>query len=108
MPEAGVFRAALRALRQVDPEAAAALVAHHGALQLRPHPATADPVAHAHDVIYVIASGQGQFHRGDAKAPFAPGDAVFVPAGDPHRFEPAAGAELSVWIAFWGRGGASR
>jgi mannose-6-phosphate isomerase-like protein (cupin superfamily) len=101
MPEAGVFRAALRALAQVDPGAAADLVRARRDLRLAPHAPEATPATHPHDVIYVIATGRGLFHREAERASFAPGDAIFVPAGAPHRFEDAAVEELRVWIAFW-------
>jgi mannose-6-phosphate isomerase-like protein (cupin superfamily) len=42
---------------------------------------------HAQDEIYIIACGHGDFVRGDARRPFRTGDAFFVPAGMPHRFE---------------------
>lgn len=56
---------------------------------------------HTRDEAYVIVSGQGWFVMGDARAPFGPGDFLFVPAGTPHRFEDF-GTTLTAWVLFFG------
>jgi mannose-6-phosphate isomerase-like protein (cupin superfamily) len=84
-----------------------ALLLEHGSMQLRWYaPKGEDTQApHDQDEIYVVASGTGWFRRGDERVAFAPGDALFVPAGAPHRFEDFS-ADFAAWVVFYGpRGG---
>ncbi len=56
---------------------------------------------HDRDELYVIINGKGTFsHEGDRTA-FAPGDVIFVPAGDKHRFEDFS-ENFSTGIIFYG------
>lgn len=62
---------------------------------------------HTRDEIYVVASGAGEFRCGDRVQPFGPGDLIFVPAGQVHRFE-RFGDDLAVWVMFYGPEGGER
>lgn len=63
-------------------------------------PRGADPqTPHDRDEIYVVVAGEGSFLAGDARRPFGPGDALFVPAGMVHRFEDFTD-DLVVWVIF--------
>ena len=42
---------------------------------------------HDKDEFYFVISGRGFFVHGEQRTQFGPGDALFVPAGEPHRFE---------------------
>ncbi len=57
---------------------------------------------HLRDEIYVVASGSGDFVCKGERAPVGPGDAIFVTAGDEHRFENFT-ADLSAWVIFIGK-----
>jgi mannose-6-phosphate isomerase-like protein (cupin superfamily) len=56
---------------------------------------------HARDEIYVVAAGSGTFVCQDERSVFGPGDAIFVAAGKPHRFE-AFTPDFAVWVIFIG------
>jgi len=56
---------------------------------------------HTRDEVYVVVSGRGHFHNGPSRAPFGPGDVLFVPAGVEHRFEEFSD-DLAVWVIFYG------
>lgn len=60
-----------------------------------------DQTPHDHDEVYVVVSGTGTFVRDQESFPFAPGDALFVAAGVPHRFVEGS-EDLSLWVVFWG------
>lgn len=64
----------------------------HGSDPQEPHP---------QDEVYFVHSGRGSFIRGDEREAFGPGDALFVPAHVPHRFEDFSD-DLLVWVAFYG------
>ena len=59
---------------------------------------------HDRDEVYVVLSGSGTFLCGDRRHEFGPGDALFVPAGEVHRFEDFAD-DLEVWVVFYGPAG---
>jgi mannose-6-phosphate isomerase-like protein (cupin superfamily) len=59
---------------------------------------------HAQDEIYVVARGSGEFVRDTERRTFAPGDALLVPAGMPHRFENFSD-DFLVWVVFYGPSG---
>jgi len=62
---------------------------------------------HSRDEVYVIISGSGLFnHEGDLSQ-FNPGDLIFVPAGDEHRFESFTD-DLSTWVIFYGPNGGEK
>ena len=56
---------------------------------------------HTRDELYFVASGTGWFVNGPERRPFAPGDAIFVPAGEVHRFEDFSD-DFAVWVVFYG------
>jgi mannose-6-phosphate isomerase-like protein (cupin superfamily) len=60
---------------------------------------------HAQDEIYIVASGNGTFRRGEELVDFTAGDVLFVGANVPHRFE-SFSADFKTWVVFFGpRGG---
>ena len=75
----------------------------HGTMQLRYYaPRGADvQTPHTQDEIYVVWKGDGWFVNGETRTRFAPGDALFVPAGVIHRFEEFSD-DLQVWVVFYG------
>lgn len=56
--------------------------------------------AHEQAEIYFVVSGSGEFESGFSRGVFTIGDALFVPAGEAHRFIGAKDA--LVWAAFFG------
>jgi mannose-6-phosphate isomerase-like protein (cupin superfamily) len=59
---------------------------------------------HDKDELYVVIAGAGTFVHGAERTPFGPGDALFVRAGVPHRFEDF-GADFCTWVFFYGPAG---
>jgi mannose-6-phosphate isomerase-like protein (cupin superfamily) len=65
-------------------------------------PDTVDPQQpHTQDEIYIVQSGSGYFVLGEERAPFAQGEALFVPAGMMHRFEDFSD-DFAAWVIFYG------
>lgn len=63
-------------------------------------PPNPDPqVPHDRDEVYVVVSGRGEFVRGSTRTRFAPGDLLFVAAGEAHRFEGHT-PDTAVWVVF--------
>ena len=62
---------------------------------------------HTRDEVYVVISGRGEFVYGERRAPFGPGDLIFVPAHLPHRFEHFT-VDFATWVAFYGPEGGER
>ncbi len=56
---------------------------------------------HKKDELYVVIAGTGTFVHGSERAPFGPGDVLFVRAGIVHRFEDFS-ADFSTWVFFYG------
>ena len=56
---------------------------------------------HTQDEIYIIQSGSGFFVLGDQRQPFETGEALFVPAGETHRFEDFSD-DFAAWVVFYG------
>lgn len=56
---------------------------------------------HAQDEVYVVVSGSGEFVNGGDRHPFGPGDVLFVPAGQTHRFEGFTD-DFQTWVIFYG------
>jgi len=75
----------------------------HGTLELGFYkPVGSDPqTPHDQDEIYIVQSGSGYFVHGDNREPFEPGEALFVPAGDTHRFEDFSD-DFAAWVVFYG------
>ncbi|HXQ66369.1 MAG TPA: cupin domain-containing protein, partial [Alphaproteobacteria bacterium] len=93
------------ALRSIaaDAQLRSVPVFEHGSLTLKLYnPRKFDPqTPHTRDELYVIQKGKGRFLCGGRSSPFAPGDALFAPAGAEHRFE-GFGRELVTWVVFYG------
>lgn len=78
-------------------------VFRHGSLEVEIYaPRGHDPqTPHSRDEVYVVISGRGAFVHGSSREPFAPGDLLFVPAGEVHRFEDFTD-DLVLWVIFYG------
>lgn len=57
--------------------------------------------AHDQNEVYVIQSGSRYFIHGHERRPFEAGEALFVPAGDAHRFEEFSD-DFAAWVIFYG------
>jgi mannose-6-phosphate isomerase-like protein (cupin superfamily) len=75
----------------------------HGTLTVNLYaPRGSDPqTPHSQDEIYVIVSGTGRFRRGTDETSFGPGDVLFVPAGEEHRFLQFTG-DFASWVFCYG------
>jgi mannose-6-phosphate isomerase-like protein (cupin superfamily) len=62
---------------------------------------------HDQDELYIIASGTGWFRRGAERVAFAPHDALFVRAGEAHRFEETS-PDFATWVIFYGAKGGEK
>jgi mannose-6-phosphate isomerase-like protein (cupin superfamily) len=66
-------------------------------------PVGTDPqTPHARDEIYVVSAGSGDIVCAGERSKFGPGDAIFVAAGEPHRFENFT-SDFSTWVIFIGK-----
>lgn len=81
----------------------------HGTLAIEIYaPRGTDPQQpHSRDELYIVAKGSGTFFVEGRRLPFAAGDALFVPAGEIHRFENFTD-DLLVWVMFYGPEGGER
>ena len=84
-------------------------VLEHGTLQLKVYaPRGADlQQPHTRDELYIVAQGSGEFVSAGERIPFVAGDALFVAAGKPHRFENFSD-DFVVWVVFYGAEGGER
>ncbi len=98
-----VFPVARAAETAPEPGRISALITARGRMQLRWYAprGTDAQTPHTQDEIYVVVTGSGWFRRDDTRTPFGPGDAIFVPAGEAHRFEDFT-EDLGVWVIFYG------
>lgn len=62
---------------------------------------------HTRDEVYIVARGQAHFWDGERRYPVGVGSFVFVPAGQPHRFEDFSEG-FAVWVFFYGPEGGSQ
>lgn len=62
---------------------------------------------HEQDELYFIVQGSGEFLLAEQRYPFESGDAFFVPAGTPHRFENFS-EDFVTWVVFWGPQGGEK
>ncbi len=60
-----------------------------------------DQAPHSRDELYVVQRGSGWFVNGNERHAFGPGDVLFVPARQPHRFEDFT-EDLALWVIFYG------
>ena len=56
---------------------------------------------HTQDELYIVAAGSGTFVRGEERIAFVAGDALFVAATVPHRFENFTD-DFYTWVVFFG------
>lgn len=92
------------------PEGArSALLMRHGTMTVRYYaPKGTDPqTPHEQDEVYVIASGTGSFINGEERVSYGPGDVLFAPAGQVHRFENFSD-DFATWVIFYGPKGGER
>jgi mannose-6-phosphate isomerase-like protein (cupin superfamily) len=75
----------------------------HGSLEIELyHPKKEDhQQPHNRDELYIVLEGHGDFILNQDKFPFQKGDAIFVPAGDVHRFVDFSD-DFSTWVIFYG------
>ena len=66
---------------------------------------TQDP--HPQDEVYVVIKGRAIFTSGSRRTQVGPGDLMFVPAGEVHRFEEFT-SDFTVWVVFFGPDGGER
>lgn len=73
----------------------------HGNLELEFYaPQGSDPQQpHSRDEVYFVIAGSGWFVRDRERQRFGPGEVLFVPAGQPHRFEDFS-ADFATWAIF--------
>ena len=63
-------------------------------------PGAEDPQRpHTEDEIYFVVRGRARFRQGEEDRPVAPGDVLFVPAREEHRFH-AVEEELVLLVVF--------
>ena len=81
-------------------------VLRHGTLDVEIYaPEGHDPqTPHRRDELYVVIRGTGLFCHEGRRTSFEPGDVLFVPAGDDHRFEDFSD-DFAVWVIFYGPDG---
>lgn len=81
----------------------------HGSMSVELYaPVGTDPQSpHAQDELYFVVSGTGDFILEDIRMSFAPGTALFVPAGTAHHFESFT-PDFVTWVVFWGPQGGER
>ena len=105
------LRATVQGAREepLPPGRLSALLMKHGSMELRWYtPRSSDQqTPHDQDELYVINKGTGQFLAGRRSTPFGPGDVLFVPAGETHRFENFSD-DLELWVIFWGQVGGEK
>jgi mannose-6-phosphate isomerase-like protein (cupin superfamily) len=80
-----------------------AVLLEHGTLEIEIYaPRGTDPQKpHDRDEVYFVVSGRGEFLNGSNRERFGPGDVLFVPAHEEHRFE-SFSEDLVVWVMFYG------
>lgn len=94
---------ALDALKCSKSDFPLATLLEHGTLSVEVYkPLIRDTqVSHTRDEVYVVISGHGEFINNGARAPFVPGELLFVPAGVEHRFENFSD-DFATWVIFYG------
>ena len=80
-----------------------AVLLEHVSLQIGYYqPRGRDPQEpHSRDEVYVVAAGTGFFVNGHSRQAFEPGEVLFVPAGQVHRFEDFS-EDFAAWVVFYG------
>lgn len=79
------------------------ILLEHGTLEVGVYaPKITDPqTPHTRDEVYVVVRGSGWFRNGEDRVAFNPGDSLFVPAHQTHRFEQFTD-DLTLWVFFYG------
>ncbi len=96
---------ALAAVKQSE-DGLYGVLLEHGALELgyyRPE-GTDLQQPHDRDELYIVISGHGVFECDGTRREFEPGEALFVPAGIPHRFADFS-ENFGTWVMFYGPSG---
>ena len=62
---------------------------------------------HSQDELYFVMEGSGVFFHNGARTDVVKGDALFVGAGDEHRFEDFTD-DFKTWVVFWGKQGGEK
>jgi len=52
------------------------------------------------EFVEFVLSGTGTFSHDNERSPFGAGDALFVAAGEKHRFEEFS-EDFAAWVVFW-------
>lgn len=80
-----------------------AILFEHGTLEVGMYAPRGidDQTPHTRDEIYVVMRGSGQFQNGADRVRFGPGDVLFVPAQQEHRFEEFTD-DFAAWVFFYG------
>jgi mannose-6-phosphate isomerase-like protein (cupin superfamily) len=75
----------------------------HGTLAIEIYAPKGTDLQHPHtrDELYFVAAGSGTFFVEGQHLQFSSGDALFVAAGEVHRFENFTD-DLMVWVMFYG------
>lgn len=68
-------------------------------LYVLPAGATDEQQPHTEDEVYVVLAGRSRFTAGDETRDVEPGDTIFVPANEPHRFHDIT-QELRLIVVF--------
>ena len=91
------------ALQRIGTHPRFEVVLRHGSLVLELYAprGTDTQQPHTRDEVYVVVSGQGRFDNGGIVSAFTTGDALFVPAHQPHRFI-SFSDDFAVWVMFYG------
>ena len=87
----------------ITPGLRSAQLFEYGSMKIRYYaPKSVDnQTPHEQDELYVIISGQGRFQNGDKYHAFQPGDVIFVPAEQEHRFIDFS-EDFATWVIFYG------
>ena len=60
---------------------------------------TDDQTPHSEDEVYVVTAGRARLVADSGTADVGPGDVIYVPAGEEHRFEDVT-ADLALLVVF--------
>ena len=94
---------ATRKLTDSDDNFVTLMTGKNGRLLLFAPDGQDNQTSHTQDEFYIIVSGSGTFRRGEESVSFVAGDALFVPAQMPHRFE-SFSDDFQTWVIFFGPG----
>ncbi|MEM9208487.1 MAG: cupin domain-containing protein [Pseudomonadota bacterium] len=108
IPDRLTLSAALDAVARSD-DGLYGVLLEHGTLELgyyRPR-GTDLQQPHDRDELYIVITGHGVFECDGARRGFEPGEALFVPAGIPHRFLDFSD-DFGAWVMFYGPTGGEK